>query len=125
MSASHFPVLRATALQAATALARYERHVRGLAATWLDMDLYRTVSEEIDEIKLYCTVLPDVSLPWAAVLVSHAELIHALWDSSHSGQRGAGEDVAQNLQVHLACIDALVRRCLRVADPGGEQGPPH
>lgn len=112
MSASHHPVMRATALQAVAALARYERHVRRLAATWLDMELYQTVSEELDEIRKCCDVLPQVMLPWTALLISHSDLIHALWRS----QGGTGEDARRQLQDHLACIDALARRCLRTVE---------
>jgi hypothetical protein len=117
MSASHFPALRALALQAATTLARYERHVRKLASSWLDMDLYNTVSEEIDEVRRLCVALPDVGVPWAALLVSHAELIRALWYSDRPGDRDT--DVARCLEEHIACIDALVRRCMRVAERSG------
>jgi hypothetical protein len=117
MSASHFPAVRATALHAATALARYERHVRKLAATWLDMELYRTVSEEIDEIQRDCTMLPDVAAPWAALLVSHADLVHALWRSTQTATpAGPAPDVRPQLERHLACIDALARRCLRAME---------
>lgn len=120
MSASHFPAVRATALHAATALARYERHVRKLAATWLDMELYRTVSEEIDEIQRDCALLPDVAAPWAALLVSHSDLVHALWRSTQSATpAGPAPDVRPQLEEHLACIDALARRCLRTMERNG------
>lgn len=115
MSASHFPVLRASALQTAAALERYEANVRRLVATWLDMDLYATVSQEIDEIKAYCGTLPDVTLPWSALLVSHAELVHTLW---RSGETGASRDdeVAARLAEHLACIAALAEACRQLSD---------
>lgn len=120
MSASHFPAVRATALHAATALARYERHVRKLAATWLDMELYRTVSQEIDEIQRDCTMLPDVAAAWAALLVSHADLVHALWRSTQPATpAGPAPEVRPQLEQHLACIDTLARRCLRVTERGG------
>jgi hypothetical protein len=122
MSASHFPAVRATALHAATVLARYERHVRKLASTWLDMELYRTVSEEIDEIQRDCALLPDVAAPWAALLVSHADLVHALWRSTQpAAPAGPAADVRPHLAHHLACIDALARRCLRAME---RSGPP-
>src|SRR5689334_4241037 len=106
MSASHFPVMRVAAMQAASALARYERHVRRLAATWLDMDLYAEVSGEIDEIKLLCATLPHVAVPWTNLLVSHAELVHALWQGEHAADPNGAELSHQRLDEHLACIDA-------------------
>src|SRR4051794_22413253 len=113
MSGSHSAVLRVTALQAAAALARYERHVRTLAGTWLDMELYEQVSGEIDDIKSLCAGMPEVTMAWSALLVSHAELIHALWKDAHRANP-VGEDPADLLLAeHLACIRALSRRCLR------------
>jgi hypothetical protein len=119
MSASHFPALGALALQTANALARYERHVRTLAATWLDMDLYNIVSGEIDEIRRYCAALPDVGVPWSALLVSHAELIHALWYGDQRDSTAPANAVAGRLDEHLACIDSLARRCMRIAERPG------
>lgn len=101
-------------MQAAVALARYERHVRRLAATWLNMELYRTVSDEVDEIRILCADLPQVSGPKTELLISHAELIHALW------RRGdgtlPGDEIDSRLREHLLCIDTLVRSCLRAAE---------
>ncbi len=106
--------MRAIALHAAATLARYERHVRRLAATWLDMDLYHTVSAEVDDIGRTCTLMPDVRVSWVALLVSHAELVHSLWRTGEpAAAEGAGSALA--LQEHLQCIDSLARRCLWVA----------
>jgi hypothetical protein len=113
MSAGDAAATRASALSAAAALASYERHVRRLATTWLDMELYRTVSAEIDAIGRACAQLPSVRVPWVALLVSHAELVHALWRSD--GQSADLGGCAEALHEHLQCIDALARRCLRVA----------
>lgn len=116
MSDSHFPVIGASARETLRVLTRYQRHVRRLAATWLDMDLYQTVSQEIDSIKAFCGALPELAVPWAALLVSHAELVHALWRSGPDGGAQASPDVAARLQEHLACIDGLARRCIRMAE---------
>lgn len=123
MSASHLPAMRATALHAAAALARYERHVRRLAATWLDMDLYQSVSNEIDEIKVYCATLPQLARGWSGLLISHAELVHALWRGAAQDGEQAAAERALRLQEHLECIDALARECLRTAEAYGERLP--
>jgi hypothetical protein len=115
MSASQPPALRAAAIHTAAALARYERHVRRLAASWLDMDLYRVVSREIDEIRRACAVLPDTSVACSELLISHAELIHALWREGQTVCNEGCEDSTDMLQQHLACIDLLARRCLHIA----------
>jgi hypothetical protein len=115
--------MRAMALQAATALARYERHVRKLAATWLDMELYATVSEEVDEIRRACAPMPELAVPWTKLLISHAELVHVLWRSSQEQPAISAEDVDKRLQEHLACIDSLARRCLRLAEASRSSSP--
>lgn len=125
MSASHFPVMRALAVQAATSLARYERHVRKLAATWLDMELYATVSGEIDEIQRCCSALAEVSGPRTALLISHAELVHVLWRSTQRGRVVGRDEVDKRLREHLACIDMLARNCLGIAGRPGAAGARH
>lgn len=115
MSARLSPLLGATALQASAVLARYEQHVRQLASSWLDMELYEVVSSELDEIKVYTASLPRIAVPWAALLTSHAELIHALWSSEQAGGRDGRSQVELHLQEHLDCIDSLARRCRQIA----------
>lgn len=122
MSASQTPAMRATAIQAADALERYKLHVGRLAATWLDMELYGTVSAEIDEIQRYCRTVPALSLPWVALLISHAELIHCLWRSSQPGRGVPWEDRQRSLADHLASIDVLKERCDSLA-PRHEDAP--
>lgn len=119
MSAGHSPLLCATAQQASAALARYERHVRELAGSWLDMELYDVVSSELDEIKVYTASLPDIAVAWTALLTSHAELIHALWSSEQAGARKARGEVELHLREHLACVDRLAHRCLHIAARSG------
>lgn len=103
------------AIETAAALARYERHVRRLASTWLDMDLYHMVSREIDEIRRNCALLPQASVACSELLISHAELIHALWREGQAVCNESCEDSTDMLQEHLVCIDLLARRCLRLA----------
>jgi hypothetical protein len=123
MSASQFPVLRASsARQATSALARYERHVRRLAATWLDMELYATVSAEMDEIRRFATVVPALAVPCTAVLISHADLIHALWAANQPGAQPCPGEVDRRLEEHLHCIDALARRCVRIGSAASADG---
>lgn len=111
------------ALQAAAALVRYDRHVRVLAATWLDMDLYSKVSEEVDEVRRCCAALPELGLPSTRLLVSHAELIHELWRSGQREGSLGNKDIDERLHEHLACIGVLARRCRRLAHHAGTSRP--
>jgi hypothetical protein len=122
MSANHAPALRAIALHAARMLARYERHVRRLAATWLDMELYRNVSQEIDDIRLSCAAIPELTVPWTALLVSHSDLVYALWHGAGTRQGPPRDAVDHKLQEHLERVDALARRCVALARTYGEAG---
>ena len=115
MSAGDFEALGSAPLQVANALARYERHVRKLAVTWLDMELYGIVSDEVDAVRNCCGGIPELGVAGIALLISHAELIHALWRRGERSDDG-DDEVATRLQDHLACIDTLARRCLRLLD---------
>ena len=120
MSANQFPALHASSAREALAvLARYERHVRRLTGNWLDMDLYNRVSEEIDEVKRFTMGLPALSYPFTALLISHADLIHALWARGLASADGDGQVVARRLEEHLNCIDVLARHCVTIAGLGG------
>lgn len=117
MSASHLPAMCATALETVAALARYERHVRRLAGTWLDLDLYRSVSDEVDAIGKQCALFPRLRVAWSALLVSHTELVYALLRGGDQDTRPPHEEVPRRLQRHLESIDVLARRCLLETEP--------
>lgn len=114
MSDSHAPALDAIALQLAAALDRYEQQVAVMVDTWLDMDLYREVSQQIEEIRMYCAALPQLGAPWVELLIAHAELVHSLWRvrfGDDAGDRGKFEDVRVR---HSAAIHSLKGTCRRV-----------
>ena len=114
MSASHAPELDAITFQLAAALETYEQHVTAMVDTWLDMDLYRQVSDEIEEIRMLSAALPQLSVHWVELLIAHAELVHSLWRLRF---REDGEDHARLREVrdrHAACVHSLRGRCLRL-----------
>jgi hypothetical protein len=114
MSGSDSQAIEAAARQLVAALEDYERDARALVATWLDMDLYATVSARVDELKLCCCALPNLSVPWVSLLISHAELVHCLWRSSQPSPPRRGE-VQQRLEEHLACVRRLHAGAERIA----------
>lgn len=57
----------------------YGLAVDSLVETWLDMELYQSVSRQIDHMRMLSASLPHVAVPWVGLLISHAELIHCLW----------------------------------------------
>jgi hypothetical protein len=116
MSASECQALQSTALEVAAALDAYERHVRQLVSSWLDMDLYHAVSGEIDAVRSLCAALPELSLPWVSLLVSHAELVHCLWRSTQPAARPVSGELQARLEEHLQCITVLAERSRQLAD---------
>ena len=114
MTAGECSAMQATAGDVEASLAAYERHVRQLVYTWLDMDLYQLVSAEIDALRKACAGFPQLSVPWVELLVSHAELVHCLWRSSQPTRRPAQGELQQRLQEHLRCI-AVLGQQLRLA----------
>lgn len=113
MSGSDPQAIEATARHLVAALEEYERDARALVATWLDMDLYTTVSAEIDELKLCCSALPNLSVPWVSLLISHAELVHCLWRSTQP-RPPQPDEVERRLEEHLECVRWLHARAERI-----------
>jgi hypothetical protein len=73
------PVPPADALLAA--LERYALHVAQLTVRWKDADLYNRVSQDVDAVRLACQSHPELNSAWVGLLISHAELMHALWQA--------------------------------------------
>lgn len=122
MSGSDSQAIEATARHLMAALDDYERDARALVACWLDMDLYAVVSAEIDQLKLCCSTLPNLSVPWVSLLISHAELVHCLWRSSQPRPPGP-EEVQRRLAEHLACVHWLHARAERIVSHATAASP--
>lgn len=113
MAASDSPALRAIASQFASALDAYEFEVDALLGTHFEPELYRHVSNRMEEMRRYAAALPPLSAAWVELLIRHAELMHGLWRA----QRDDTIDLARlQGQVHAAAR-ALSARCLRLLPP--------
>ena len=69
------------ASEALAAVERYRRYVRQLCTHWTDADLYHLASQELEQVRRSCRGAPALSGRWVAVLIAHAELMHALWQA--------------------------------------------
>jgi hypothetical protein len=114
MSASEAPALDAIAFQLAAALEKYDLDVNRMVDTWLDMERYRVVSEEIDRIRLYSSALPSLNVHWVELLIAHAELVHSLWRLRFREEEADREKLQQVRERHSRCIESLRVRCLRL-----------
>jgi hypothetical protein len=118
MSAFQSQALDAIAFQLVAALDQYDRDAGTMVDTWLDMDLYRRVSEEIEEIRMYSAALPQLSVHWVELLIAHAELVHSLWRLRFREIEADRGRLAELRERHTDCVKALRGRCLRVLARG-------
>lgn len=98
------------------ALERYDQQCAEMVGRWLDMDLYAAVSALVEEMRRCCNGLPRVSLPWSVFLISHSELVFALW------RAGSGSSRSPELQAcvrrHALAVRSLRQACFRGASKG-------
>lgn len=118
MSASQAPALDAIAFQLAAALDRYDTDVECMVDTWLDMDVYSSVSDQIEQIRLYAGALPHVSVFWVELLIAHAELVHSLWRLRFQEDPSERERLDDVRARHSICVASLRNRCMRALARG-------
>ena len=114
MSALSNPPLDAIALQLVAALGKYEADVDRMIETWLDMDLYRDVSDQVERIRMYSASLPALNVVWTELLIAHAELVHSLWRLRFQVAAGDRARLAEVRDRHSASLAALRQRCMRL-----------
>ncbi|MCC2675562.1 MAG: hypothetical protein K0R58_2509 [Ramlibacter sp.] len=106
MSAPDHHTREAIALQLIAALECYEDDVTVLCRDWLDMEQYQSVSQQVDDLRMVASGLPQLSVLWVTVLISHAELIHALWKGRRL-QDGDTASIEQLLREHVEAVRSL------------------
>lgn len=123
MSAFQSQAIDAVAFQLLAALDRYDRDVERMVDTWLDMDLYRSVSDQIEQIRMYSTALPRLSVSWVELLIAHAELVHSLWRLRFREDAAEQSRLNEVRARHEACVATLKARCLRLVASRDNQQP--
>ena len=113
MSASPASALDAVAFQLLTTLDAYDRDMGEMVDTWLDMELYGRVSGQVEDIRMYCSTLPRLSVRWVDLLIAHAELVHCLWRQQFQADHSPQEKLQEMRVHHSGCVKALRARCLR------------
>jgi hypothetical protein len=110
MSAPQRRAMEAIAFELAAAVENYEKATDQLVATWLDMDLYQSVSRQVDHMRMLSASLPQLAVPWVNLLISHTEFVHCLWKC---GQKAAPSGELEGCRSrHSAAVDLLRERCL-------------
>lgn len=111
MFPSHEAQHNAIAFQLAAALEQYEPCVDRLVARGYDPELYASMTKQFDQMRLYASSLPAVSVAWVALMISRFELTHTLW----KGMKGEPDAHANDVYAqHKNDIAALRERCTRV-----------
>ncbi|HEX7891839.1 MAG TPA: hypothetical protein VF522_21005 [Ramlibacter sp.] len=114
MPASRFSSPQEAVSHALAALERYHAHLRKLGAHWMDLELYRRVGDELDEIRQGCREVPELTQAWVELLIAHAELVQNLWQSSRPGAPASAEGRQQLLARVSGHVEALQNKCLRL-----------
>lgn len=113
MSAHPAKALDAISLQVVAALEVYAEDTAQMIAGWPDLERYRSVSEQIEQIRMFASALPEARAQWVELLIAHAELVHLMWRVQYGE---AGLAMADTLEVrlhHTDAVAALRQRCLR------------
>lgn len=93
--------------------------------TWLDMELYRSVSDQVEQIRFISAALPQLSVAWVELLIAHAELVHSLWRLRFREDDLDRVKLDEVRARHTACVAPLRGRCLRMLARGAvDHGSP-
>jgi len=106
---SHSNEQAAAAAQLARALREYDRLLGTLLQGPWDAELYRELSDQFDRMQLQVQLLPRLTLAWTELLISRAELLHALWSRAVPA-RVDGRVAAYHAH-HRALVEAMLRAC--------------
>ncbi len=112
MSAGDSPLFSAIAFQLAAALEVYEEEVERMLQSPRDAEIYRRVSQQMDQMRMYAAALPPLSVAWVEVLIRHFEITHAMWRQQQEGAHAA--DLEQLRQDHRDAVTRLSRKCAQL-----------
>lgn len=115
MFPSHSPQQAVIASQLVSDLDRYARDLDCLLEERWDPGLYREVSDQFDRIQMAAQAFPRLSSAFTEVLISRAELVHALYTVRVPG-RITGKVVACRAQ-HQQLLWELRRASAAYAPP--------
>lgn len=119
MARSHFPELNTILFQLLAELESYESHIQRLGQEWetrREVVLFDEPGKTMDRMRTLAVSLPQLSVQWVMVMISHTELMHNLWRMT----RGEPLDVDAQVEDHLACVAAMAAKCRRLLVQGGK-----
>lgn len=78
-----------------------------------DDEELRRATEVLDGIQRNCAALPPLAVPAMALMMSHTELLLALYRAVEARARGEEELLDDAWAEHQECLEHLRVRCLR------------
>lgn len=111
MSISGLPEAQALAGELSGVLDRYQADLDELVAHKLETPVHRRVTADIERIRLCSGPVPELSVAAAAVLISHSQVIYALWRTEFRDPPISADESARVLADHRACVERLRQRC--------------
>lgn len=114
MSPHQAPGLTAIAFQLSAALESYQLHTDGLADPWSQREQYKLVSDSFDQVRMLKGALPELSVAMVEVLITHVELMQALWLASPGAVKRDDPALDALRAKHRRAVDTMRERCLRV-----------
>jgi hypothetical protein len=117
MLPSHNRERSAATFQLLALLDRYEQDTAELIDT-CSPELYVRWGNDFEEMRLIALSVLDLHVPWLHVLISRAELVHAMWQLSAG--RPCPRPLPELAAPHQDAITALRNRALRLirSEPG-------
>lgn len=102
------------------ALERYQLHATQLMGNALDLDLYHTVTSDVDQVRRACHGVPHLAGPWVALLIAHAEMMNCLWRGSRPGGAAAAGERQELLAATRAACTRLQDVCMQLLRAAGQ-----
>ena|SRR5205085_9827443 len=101
----------ACAFRVAAALERYQAAMTCVTEWDSGPKALHALADSFRVLRLECAGLPVVNVSWAALLISHFELLSLLAPGARCLRERAGVHADAQLQRHHSLIDALAREC--------------
>jgi hypothetical protein len=112
MLPGHTREISAAAFHLLALLERYEQDTASLLGSSWSPDVHARWANDFEQMRLVALTVGDLHVPWLHLLISRAELVHAVWQMSNGRptQRALDE-----LEVpHQDAITALRNRAIRL-----------
>jgi hypothetical protein len=93
---------------------QYSLELAGLLACTQDPERYAALSQCFERMRCVAATLPELSVSWVGVLISHAELVHALFRPGGARDSAGLREAAQ---AHTEALEHLRAACQRLLRP--------